>query len=147
MDENEKLYDIAVKAKEYAYAPYSGFKVGAALLTDDGMVFIGNNIENKSYGASNCAERTAIFKHLHHHIPLPDWDEQQQHERAVSEGKKNIRKIAIASDSEDFTYPCGICRQVMAEFMLDGEIILGNGKEIRVYPVKDMIPNAFDTDF
>ena len=73
MDENEKLYDIAVKAKEYAYAPYSGFKVGAALLTDDGMVFIGNNIENKSYGASNCAERTAIFK-------------------AVSEGKKNIRK-------------------------------------------------------
>lgn len=61
--------------------------------------------------------------------------------------KKNIRKIAIASDSEDFTYPCGICRQVMAEFMLDGEIILGNGKEIRVYPVKDMIPNAFDTDF
>ena len=73
MDENEKLYDIAFKAKEYAYAPYSGFKVGAALLTDDGMVFIGNNIENKSYGASNCAERTAIFK-------------------AVSEGKKNIRK-------------------------------------------------------
>ena len=71
MDENEKLYDIAFKAKEYAYAPYSGFKVGAALLTDDGMVFIGNNIENKSYGASNCAERTAIFK-------------------AVSEGKKNI---------------------------------------------------------
>lgn len=128
MDENEKLYDIAFKAKEYAYAPYSEFKVGAALLTDDGMVFIGNNIENKSYGASNCAERTAIFK-------------------AVSEGKKNIRKIAIASDSEDFTYPCGICRQVMAEFMLDGEIILGNGKEIRAYPVKDMIPNAFDTDF
>ena len=126
MDENEKLYDIAVKAKEYA--PYSGFKVGAALLTEDGMVFIGNNIENKSYGASNCAERTAIFK-------------------AVSEGKKNIRKIAIASDSDDFTYPCGICRQVMAEFMLDGEIILGNGKEIKVYPVKDLIPNTFDTDF
>ena len=123
MDENEKLYDIAVKAKEYAYAPYSGFKVGAALLTEDGMVFIGNNIENKSYGASNCAERTAIFK-------------------AVSEGKKNIRKIAIASDSDDFTY-----RQVMAEFMLDGEIILGNGKEIKVYPVKDLIPNTFDTDF
>ena len=92
------------------------------------MVFIGNNIENKSYGASNCAERTAIFK-------------------AVSEGKKNIRKIAIASDSKEFTYPCGICRQVMAEFMLDGEIILGNGKEIKVYPVKDMIPNTFDSDF
>lgn len=73
MDENEKLYDIAVKAKEYAYAPYSGFKVGAALLTEDGMVFIGNNIENKSYGASNCAERTAIFK-------------------AVSEGKRIYEK-------------------------------------------------------
>ena len=67
--------------------------------------------------------------------------------KTVSEGKKNIRKIAIASDSDDFTYPCGICRQVMAEFMLDGEIILGNGKEIKVYPVKDLIPNTFDTDF
>lgn len=128
MDENKKLYDIAVKAKEYAYAPYSGFKVGAALLTDDGMVFIGNNIENKSFGATNCAERTAIFK-------------------AVSEGKTNIKKLAIASDSGEFTYPCGICRQVMAEFMSEGEVIVGNEKEVKVLKVKDLIPHSFDTNF
>lgn len=128
MDENKKLYDIAVKAKEYAYAPYSGFKVGAALLTDDGMVFIGNNIENKSFGATNCAERTAVFK-------------------AVSEGKTNIKKLAIASDSGEFTYPCGICRQVMAEFMSEGEVIVGNEKEVKVLKVKDLIPHSFDTNF
>lgn len=124
MDENNKLYEMAVKAKEYAYAPYSNFKVGAALLTSDGMVFLGNNIENASYGATICAERVAIFK-------------------AVSEAKKNIVKIAIASDSNDFTYPCGMCRQVINEFMPEGEIILGNSKEIKVYKISELLPNAF----
>ncbi len=124
MDENKQLYEMAVKAKEYAYAPYSGFKVGAAVLTSDGMVFLGNNIENASYGATVCAERVAIFK-------------------AISEAKKNIVKLAIASDTNDFTMPCGICRQVISEFMSDGEIILGNENEIKVYKVSELLPYAF----
>lgn len=124
MDENKQLYEMAVKAKEYAYSPYSNFKVGAAVLTSDGMVFLGNNIENASYGATVCAERVAIFK-------------------AVSEAKKNIVKLAIASDTNDLTYPCGICRQVISEFMPDGEIILGSKNEIKVYKVSELLPYAF----
>lgn len=124
MDENKKLYEMALKAKEFAYAPYSGFKVGAAVLTDDGIVFLGSNIENSSYGATVCAERVALFK-------------------AVSEAKRNIIKIAIASDTEDFTYPCGMCRQVINEFMPEGEIILGNGSEIKVYKVSELMPHGF----
>ena len=125
MDENKKLYEMALKAREFAYAPYSCFKVGAAALTSDGIVFLGSNIENSSYGATVCAERVAIFK-------------------AVSEAKKNIVKIAIASDTKDFTYPCGICRQVINEFMPEGEIILGNGNEIKVYNVSELIPHGFE---
>ena len=124
MEENKQLFELATKAKEYAYAPYSNFKVGAALLTEDGMVFLGNNIENSSYGATVCAERVAIFK-------------------AVSEGKCNLKKIAIASDSEAFTFPCGICIQVLLEFMPNGEVILGNSNEIKVYKVSDLMPNKF----
>lgn len=125
MDENKQLFEMALKAKEYAYAPYSNFKVGAALLTADGMVFLGNNIENSSYGATVCAERVAIFK-------------------AISEGKKNIVKLAIASDSNEFTYPCGMCLQVINEFMPSGEIILGNGiDEFRVYKVSELMPHSF----
>lgn len=125
MDENKKLYEMALKAKEFAYAPYSNFKVGAAVLTSDGMVFLGNNIENSSYGATICAERVAVFK-------------------AVSEAKINIVKIAIASDNEDFTYPCGICRQVINEFMPDGEIIIGNKNDVKVYKVSELLPHAFE---
>lgn len=125
MDENRQLYEMALKAKEYAYSPYSNFKVGAAVLTSDGMVFLGNNIENASYGATICAERVAIFK-------------------AVSEAKKNIVKLAIASDTNDLTYPCGICRQVISEFMPEGEIILGNKSEIKVYRVSELLPHTFE---
>lgn len=125
MDENRQLYEMALKAKEYAYSPYSNFKVGAAVLTNDGMVFLGNNIENASYGATICAERVAIFK-------------------AISEAKKNIVKLAIASDTNDLTYPCGICRQVISEFMPDGEIILGSENEIKVYKVSELLPHAFE---
>ena len=125
MYENKKLYEMALKAKEFAYAPYSNFKVGAAVLTSDGMVFLGNNIENSSYGATICAERVAVFK-------------------AVSEAKTNIVKIAVASDTEDFTYPCGICRQVINEFMPDGEIIIGNKNDVKVYKVSELLPHAFE---
>lgn len=124
MDENRQLYEMALKAKEYAYAPYSGFKVGAAVLTSDGMVFLGSNIENASYSATICAERVAVSK-------------------AVSEDKKNIIKLAIASDSNDFTFPCGVCLQVINEFMPNGEIVLGNNEEIKVYKLSELLPNAF----
>ena len=96
--DNRKLIDKALEAMNYAYAPYSKFKVGAALITD-GVVYTGCNIENSSFGATICAERCAISK-------------------AVSEGHKNIQKIAIVSSSGDFTPPCGICRQVMEEFII-----------------------------
>lgn len=93
----EKLIEQARKAMDYAYAPYSGFRVGAALLCEDGRVFTGCNIENAAYGPSNCAERTAMFK-------------------AVSEGERRFAALAVISDSETVTAPCGVCRQVMAEF-------------------------------
>ena len=127
MDENRTLYKIALKAKELAYAPYSGFKVGAAVLADDGTVYTGCNIENSSYGATVCAERTAIFK-------------------AVSEGRINIVKLAIASDTLDITYPCGICRQVISEFMPQGEIITGNNEGIKVFKVSELMPYRFVLD-
>lgn len=100
--DNQQLIKLALEARENAYAPYSHFMVGAALLTKEGQVYTGCNIENASYGATNCAERTAIFK-------------------AVSEGAKEFVKIAIVGGKVgeeiiEFAYPCGVCRQVMAEF-------------------------------
>lgn len=132
---NEMLLDKAKEALKFAYTPYSQFNVGAALLTESGKVYTGCNIENASYGATNCAERTAIFK-------------------AISEGERKFLKIAIVSESKsekfkdvagDYTYPCGICRQVISEFMPDGEIILNNkNNEIKVLEVSDLLPNAFN---
>ena len=121
---DKELCDIAIDIQKNAYAPYSDFRVGAALLCEDGSVFTGVNIENASYGATVCAERCAIFK-------------------AVSEGKKGMLKIAITSSSGDFTMPCGMCRQVMSEFMPDGEVIVTNGKEIKNYKVSELIPSSF----
>jgi cytidine deaminase len=94
---SESLIGAARKARTNAYSPYSGVKIGAAVQTSDGRVFSGTNIENSSYGLSCCAERTAIFK-------------------AVSEGARNIVTIAIVGKSDEFTRPCGACRQVMVEF-------------------------------
>ena len=123
--ENIELLELAEKAAQNAYAPYSGFKVGAAILCRDGSVYTGCNIENASYGASNCAERTAVFK-------------------AVSEGKKEFLKIAIMSSGRGFTFPCGICRQVLWEFMPQGDVVLGdvNGR-IKVFKLKELLPEAF----
>lgn len=123
--DNKALIDMALKAMENAYAPYSGFKVGAALLCSDKKVYTGCNIENSSYGASNCAERTAIFN-------------------AVSEGEREFENIAIVSSSGDFTFPCGICRQVLSEFMYDKTVVLFSEKDgIREFKVKDLLPEAF----
>lgn len=121
---NSELIKAAQKAMENAYVPYSNFKVGAALLTKSGKIFTGCNIENASYGATNCAERTAIFK-------------------AVSEGERSFDKIAIVS-SKGEPYPCGICRQVMTEFMPDGEVIIFNGNEELSVKVAELLPYRFE---
>ena len=123
--DNRQLIEKAKEAMENSYSPYSNFKVRACLLCKDGTIYTGCNIENSSFGATNCAERTAIFK-------------------AVSEGKREFLKIAVVGSGEDLTFPCGICRQVMSEFMLDGEVILeDNNREIKVFKVRDLLPYAF----
>ena len=121
-----KLISKAFQGRKNAYAPYSGFKVGASVLTEDGDIYTGCNIENASYGATNCAERTAIFK-------------------AVSEGHEAVRAIAIAGAENNYTWPCGIFRQVMAEFALpDMKIILAkNEKEYIVKTLNEILPGAF----
>lgn len=120
----EKLVEKAYEALENAYAPYSNFKVGAALLTEDGKVFTGCNVECASFGGTNCAERTAVFK-------------------AVSEGYKKYTAIAVVGTSHEHTYPCGICRQVLNEFAPDIDIILDNHGEALVVNLKEMLPYGF----
>lgn len=122
---DRQLLDMAKEAMKHSYSPYSHFAVGACVLMKNGSVYTGCNIENSSYGASNCAERTAIFK-------------------AVSEGRKEFAKIAIVSSSGLKTYPCGICRQVMSEFFKGNEqIILENAGEIIKYTIDYLLPDSF----
>ncbi len=118
------LVEKAYEAMSFAYTPYSKFNVGAALLTKSGKVYTGCNIEIASYGATNCAERTAIFK-------------------AISEGEKDYQAIAVVSSSGDYTYPCGICRQVIVEFGLDIDIVVANGDHYEVYKIGDLLPKSF----
>ena len=123
-----KLVKSALSAREHSYAPYSHYKVGAALLTSDGRIYQGCNVENASYGATNCAERTAFFK-------------------AVSEGIRQFSAIAIAGGTEDepisdYAYPCGICRQVMQEFC-GPDFLIHMGKEnggIETVALQDLLP-------
>ncbi len=121
---DKELIELAKEAAEHAYAPYSNYFVGAALLTKDGQVFKGCNIENASYGATNCAERTAIYK-------------------AVSEGYRSFAKIAVIARDGSTAYPCGICLQVMQEFMPDGVVVLEQDNEIISYPLKELLPKGF----
>ena len=133
--ERQELIRRAFEAQKKAYAPYSHFQVGAALLCMDGEIFEGCNIENAAYGATNCAERTAFFK-------------------AVSEGKREFKSIAIVGkpeSAEEFEYcaPCGICRQVMAEFCdtQNFEIILPrSGNDYRVYKLEQLLPLSFTAE-
>jgi len=122
----KELIIEAIKAKETAYAPYSNFKVGSAILTSDGKVYTGCNIENASFGATNCAERTAIFK-------------------AVSEGHKAIEAIAVVGDLNNYTFPCGICRQVINEFAAENIkiIVAKNENEYLVKTMEEILPGAF----
>lgn len=134
--EQEHLIEEAKKAREQAYAPYSGFMVGAALLTEDGTIYRGCNIENVAYSPSNCAERTAFFK-------------------AISEGHRSFVAIAIVGGKEgeqeeewNVTPPCGVCRQVMAEFCKEDtfEILLWNPNTgIQCYALKELLPLSFST--
>ena len=121
---DEALMSCAREAMRQAYAPYSGFRVGAALLTGSGRVYQGCNVENASYGATICAERTAIVK-------------------AVSEGEREFDTIAIICSEERQAYPCGICLQVMSEFFLDGRVLLEVGAGIHSYQFRNLLPSAF----
>ena len=126
---NSDLVALAIAAREKSYSPYSGFKVGAALLTSDGKVYCGCNIENAAFGPTNCAERTAIFN-------------------AVSCGDRDFLKIAIVGGKDSISekcFPCGVCRQVMAEFCReDFEIIVASGVEdYSIYKLSDLLPNGF----
>lgn len=114
----------ARQAMEHAYAPYSGFRVGAALVTKKGTVYTGCNIENASYGATICAERTAISK-------------------AVSQGEREIESIAIVCSEGRKAYPCGICLQVMSEFFPEGLVYLEDETGITTYRVNELLPGAF----
>lgn len=120
----DRLIALARQAREFAYVPYSKFKVGAAVLTESGKVYTGCNIENASYGLCNCAERTAIFK-------------------AVSEGEMKFQQIAIVADTKEPTAPCGACRQVIAEFEIP-EVILANVRgEYKVLTLDALLPYSF----
>ena len=121
---NDELISKAYEAMKNSYAPYSKFNVGAVALCGE-KIYMGCNIKNASFGATICAERCAIFK-------------------AVSDGYTKIDKIVIVCSTHDFAYPCGICRQVMTEFMDEnGIIVVTNDKEIREYKLSDLMPESF----
>lgn len=124
-----KLVEAARDAREKAHAPFSNFKVGAALLTGTGDIFKGCNVENASYGLTMCAERVAIFK-------------------AVSEGKKKFTQIAIVGDTEVLTTPCGACLQIIWEFCGDIPVTLANlTDKIETVKMRELLPRAFDSKF
>jgi cytidine deaminase len=127
--EQKDLIDVARNARENAVAPYSNFKVGAALETVGGKVFTGCNVENASYGLTVCAERVAIWK-------------------ALSEGEREFRQIVVIADTDELTPPCGACRQIIWEFCGDVPVTLANlhGKSETV-KMSELLPRAFGREF
>lgn len=127
MTDKELLQD-AIQAREFSYSPYSNFRVGAALLGKSGKVYTGCNVENAAYTPTNCAERTAVFK-------------------AVSEGEREFSAIAVVGGKDtlsDMCAPCGVCRQVLAEFCTgDLKIIMGNMQNIKVCTLSQLLPHSF----
>ena len=118
------LIDKAKQALKNAYAPYSKFKVGVALLTKSGKVYTGCNVENSSYGLSNCAERTAIFK-------------------AVSDGEKKFKEMVVYTNTDKLFTPCGACRQVISEFSSNMKITIVSAEEILETTIGDLLPHEF----
>ena len=123
--EYKQLVQIARRAKEFAHAPYSRFRVGAALLAENGRVFTGCNVENSSYGLTICAERNAIFK-------------------AYSDGVREFSAIAVVSDDPGFTPPCGACRQVLVDLAGNIDFVMANTRgKLKVMKINSLIPMAF----
>jgi len=125
-----ELLQIAIKVKTNSYSPYSKFRVGAALLSESGNIYTGVNVENSSFGLTNCAERTAVFN-------------------AVSEGERKFKTIVIASDAEDFIPPCGACRQVLMEVCgKDLDVVMSNSdNEIRILKLEELLPLSFNKEY
>lgn len=130
MEQYRDLVNRACQVRLNSYSPYSGFRVGAALLGKSGKVYLGTNVENASFGLSNCAERTAIF-------------------RAVSDGEQEFTAIAVCADGHNPTPPCGACRQVLVEFGPQMIVLLagqdGAGGLVRQFTVAELVPEAFIT--
>jgi cytidine deaminase len=125
----EALLAAALAARENAFAPFSKFKVGAAIEDEGGRIHTGCNVESATYGLTLCAERVAVFK-------------------AISEGTRQFRRVAVAADTDVLTPPCGACRQVLWEFCGDVEIVLVNPRgKIETYRLKELFPKPFDVSY
>ena len=129
MTDHEGLLKAALAARENAHAPYSNFRVGAALRAKSGQIYTGCNVENSTYGLTVCAERVAIFK-------------------AISEGERGFDAIAVVTDTEQLTPPCGACRQIIWEFCGDVPVIIGNLKgKSETHQMSSLFPKPFDSSF
>jgi cytidine deaminase len=125
----DPLLEAALRVRENAHAPFSKFKVGAAIEDESGRVFTGCNVENATYGLTVCAERVAVFK-------------------AISEGARKFRRVAVAADTDLLTPPCGACRQILWEFCGDVEVTLINLQgATEKFQMKDLFPRPFDASF
>jgi cytidine deaminase len=128
-EEIKSLIEAAGKARENAHAPFSKFRVGAAVMTEDGRIYYGCNVESASYGLTVCAERVAIWK-------------------AVSEGVKGFTGIVVVTDTDELTPPCGTCRQIIWEFCGDVPLVFANLKgKTETFSVGELLPRAFDNKF
>ena len=129
MSEHDALVAAARTAREHAHAPYSNFRVGAAVRAKSGRIFTGCNVENSTYGLTLCAERVAIFK-------------------AISEGERGFDAVAVVTDTDALTPPCGACRQIIWEFCGDAEVVLANLKgKVEVLQMSALFPRPFDQTF
>jgi cytidine deaminase len=125
----EELIESAKKVREMAYAPFSNFRVGAAVRTKNGKIYTGCNVESASYGLTVCAERIAIWK-------------------AVSEGEREFVRVSVVADTEELTPPCGVCRQIIWEFCGDIPVTFSNLKgKTETVQMSELLPRAFDTKF